>query len=146
MPIDDDLSTNRASTLRGLVTVDSPWSFEDTVQRLLGVIRDKGLRVFDVIDHAAAAAEVDQVLRPTRVVIFGSPAVGTPLMVQHPLLAFELPLRILVWQDGDTTRVSYTDAAVLARRFEIDPVRAAPLHAPMAVVAAATDRGGATPP
>jgi len=104
-------------------------SFEDTWHRLVGIIHARGLQVFDVIDQAAAAAAVDLVLRPTRVVIFGSPAAGTPLMVEHPLLAFELPLRILVWQDDDTTRVSYQHGATVAVQFEVDATRSAPLHA-----------------
>jgi uncharacterized protein (DUF302 family) len=147
MPNEDDMSTTEhAAVLRGLVTVSSPMSFEDTLQRLLGIIHDKGLQVFDVIDHAAAAAEIDLVLRPTRVVIFGSPAAGTPLMVEHPLLALELPLRILVWQDDGRTRLSYLNAATMASLFEIDPTLSAPLHAPEAIVTAATARGSASPP
>ena len=120
-------------------------SFEDTVQRLLGVIHDKGLQVFDVIDHAAAAAEVDLVLRPTRVVIFGSPAAGTPLMVKHPLVALELPLRILVWQDDGGTRLTYMSEATMASLFQIDPTLSAPLQAPEAIVAAAMATGSAIP-
>lgn len=146
MPDGDDGSTaEHAAGPRGLVTVSSPLSFEDTLQRLLGLIHEKGLQVFDVIDHAAAASAIDLVLRPTRVVIFGSPVAGTPLMVKHPLLAFELPLRILVWQGDGRTRLSYLNGAAIADEFEIDPTRSAPLHAPEAIVAAVVAGGSAIP-
>jgi uncharacterized protein (DUF302 family) len=146
MPSEDDsLLKEHPAVSRGLVTVNSPMSFEDTSQRLLDVIHERGLQVFDVIDHAAAAAEVDLVLRPTRVVIFGSPAAGTPLMVEHPLLALELPLRILVWQDDGRTRLSYLDAATMGEQFEIDQMQSAPLHAPAAIVAATVAEGSASP-
>ena len=82
----------------------SPFPFLETMDRLQALIADRGLRLFDIIDHEAAAAAVGLELRPTRVLVFGNPAGGTPLMHEWPALALELPLRIAVWQ-GDDQRV-----------------------------------------
>jgi uncharacterized protein (DUF302 family) len=122
----------------GVASRSSPASFDETVHRLIAAIEDRGLRVFDVIDHRAAAAEVGLRLRPTKVVIFGSPAAGTPLMVDHPTLALELPLRILVWQadDGQVT-VNHLDPGVLGEQFGIPAEEQAALAGPGAIVTAA---------
>ncbi len=76
-----------ADEVPGVTTRTSAATFDDTVAKLTAAIEGRGLRVFDVIDHQAAASEVGLSLRPTRVVVFGGPAAGTPLMVDHPLLA-----------------------------------------------------------
>jgi uncharacterized protein (DUF302 family) len=119
----------------GVVTRPSGATFEDTLSRLVAAIEDQGLRVFDVIDHEAAAFDVGLDLRPTRVVIFGSPLAGTPLMVDHPLLALELPLRVLVWE-GDDHQVwlSYLEPRALADRFSVSPDLAGPLAGPSMII------------
>lgn len=100
----------------GILTKSSPRSVGDTVSRLEGLLAARGLTMFAVIDHAAAAAEVGLELRDTRVVIFGSPQAGTPVMVAAPLAALDLPLKLLVWDDDGQTKVSYTAPAALAAR------------------------------
>jgi hypothetical protein len=75
----------------GLVQVASKYSVGDTVQRLDAAFRDKGMQVFAVIDHSGAAEKVGLTMPPTKVVIFGSPKGGTPLMVAAPSLAIDLP-------------------------------------------------------
>ena len=79
----------------------------------------KGLHVFAVIDHSGEAKDRGIELRETKVVIFGSPEAGTPVMVSAPLVALDLPLKVLVWEDGGQTKVSYTTPAALAARYQL---------------------------
>ena len=102
-----------------VVTKVSPWSLDDTVSRLSAEAAARGMKVFAVIDHSGEATKVGLELRDTKVVIFGSPQAGTPVMVAAPLAALDLPLRVLVWVDGDQTKVSYTAPATLAARYGI---------------------------
>jgi uncharacterized protein (DUF302 family) len=92
----------------------------ETVARLSGLIADKGLKQFAVIDHSGEAATAGLELRDTKVVIFGSPLAGTPVMEAAPLAALDLPLKVLVWADGDQTKVSYTAPAALASRYGLN--------------------------
>jgi uncharacterized protein (DUF302 family) len=101
----------------GMVTKLSPWSVADTVSRLLAAVTAKGMKVFAVIDHSGEARAAGLALRETKVVIFGSPQAGTPVMVAAPLAALDLPLKVLVWADGDRTKVSYTSPGTLAARY-----------------------------
>jgi uncharacterized protein (DUF302 family) len=82
-----------------LVRVVSPYTVEETVQRLETVFTGKGLKVFAVIDHSGEAEKAGLTMRPTQVVIFGSPKAGTPLMIAAPSLAIDLPLKALVAED-----------------------------------------------
>jgi uncharacterized protein (DUF302 family) len=103
----DDLDT---------VTKISGRSVSDTVARLTELVAAKGMRLFVVIDQAAEARKAGLQLRETTMVIFGSPAAGTPVMVAEPLAALDLPLKVLVWADGQQTKVSYEAPAAIARR------------------------------
>ena len=105
----------------GIVTKISPRSVADTVTRFTSILGAKGVRVFDVIDQAAAAREVGQELRDTTLVIFGSPAAGTPVMVAAPLAALDLPLKVLIWDDAGQTKVTYVATAELAARYQLGP-------------------------
>jgi uncharacterized protein (DUF302 family) len=110
----------------GVITKRSPRSVADTVTRLLALLEEKGLKVFDVIDQRAEAQAVGLELRATTLVIFGNPAGGTPVMAAAPLSALDLPLKLLVWADDEHgTQVSYTDPAVLAARYGLAPELAA---------------------
>lgn len=84
----------------GLVQIASPYSVEETLRRLQAAFAAKGLQVFAVIDHSGEAEKVGLKMRPTKVVIFGSPRAGTPLMVAAPSLAIDLPLKALVAEDA----------------------------------------------
>jgi uncharacterized protein (DUF302 family) len=107
-----------APAIAGLtVTTPSPWSVADTVSRLERVLETKGIQLFAVIDHSGEARAAGLELRETSVVIFGSPVAGTPVMDAVPLAALDLPLKVLVWADGDQTRISYSPAATLAARY-----------------------------
>jgi len=104
-------------TVSGVITKTSPVSVADTVARLTSIAEAKGLKVFAVVDHSGEAAQVGLELRDTKVVIFGSPLAGTPVMAAAPLAALDLPLKVLVWADREQTRVSYTAPAALAARY-----------------------------
>jgi uncharacterized protein (DUF302 family) len=110
-----------------IVTKASPWSVPDTVSRLSTLIADKGLHQFAVIDHSGQAAVHGLELRDTKVVLFGSPVAGTPVMQAAPLAALDLPLKVLVWADDDGTKVSYTAPAALAARYGLSDELAARL-------------------
>jgi uncharacterized protein (DUF302 family) len=101
----------------GVVTKNCPRSVVDTVEFLSELVTAKGMKVFAVIDHAAEARAHGLELRQTVVVIFGSPEGGTPVMDSAPLVALDLPLKVLVWADHDQTKVSYTAPAALAARY-----------------------------
>jgi uncharacterized protein (DUF302 family) len=101
----------------GLVRIDSHYSFEETIQRLQAAFAEKGLQVFAVIDHSGEAAKVGLTMPPTKVMIFGSPKAGTPLMVAAPSLAIDLPLKALVSEDATgKVSVTYNDPAYLKER------------------------------
>jgi len=101
----------------GLVQVASHYSVDETVQRLESIFGQKGLQVFAVIDHSGEAAKVGLKMRPTKVVIFGSPKGGTPLMVAAPTLAIDLPLKALIAEDGGgKVWVSYNSPEYLQQR------------------------------
>lgn len=97
----------------------SPRSVPETVTRFESLATDHGLKVFAVIDHSGEAAEHGLSLRDTKVIIFGSPEAGTPVMDAAPLSAIDLPLKVLVWDDDGQTKVSYVKPSELARRFEL---------------------------
>jgi uncharacterized protein (DUF302 family) len=103
-----------------VVTKLSPWSVADTVVRLTAVVAARGLKVFAVIDHSDEARRVGLALRDTKLFIVGSPKVTTPMIEAAPLAALDLPLRVIVWQDGHQTKVSYPSPAEVARRYGFD--------------------------
>ena len=84
----------------GLVAVQSPYSAKDTMNRFEDIAKQRGMNVFARIDHAAGAAKVGKVLRPTEVLIFGNPQGGTPLMECAQSVGIDLPLKALVWEDA----------------------------------------------
>ncbi|MGA2745539.1 MAG: DUF302 domain-containing protein [Candidatus Sulfotelmatobacter sp.] len=101
----------------GLVQVTSRYSVDETVRRLEAAFAEKGMRVFAVIDHSGEAEKVGLEMRPTKVVIFGSPKGGTPLMVAAPSLAIDLPLKALVAEDAEgKVSVTYNDPEYLRER------------------------------
>ena len=106
-----------STTDRTLVTKLSRTSVEDTVSSLEAALTARGLKVFAVIDHSGEAETAGLALRDTKVVIFGSPQAGTPVMQAEPLAALDLPLKVLVWADGEQTKVTYTAPAALAERY-----------------------------
>jgi uncharacterized protein (DUF302 family) len=101
----------------GLLQVASPHTVEETVRRLESLLAERGVKVFAVIDHNGEAESVGMKMRPTKLVIFGNPKGGTPLMVAAPTLAIDLPLKALVWEDeGGKVWVSYNSPEYLQQR------------------------------
>jgi uncharacterized protein (DUF302 family) len=102
---------------KGLVEIPSHYSVDETVSRLRAAFTSKGLQVFSVVDHSGEATKVGLQMRPTKVVIFGSPKAGTPLMVAAPSLAIDLPLKALVAEDGNgKVSVTYNSPDYLQQR------------------------------
>ncbi|MEL6223717.1 MAG: DUF302 domain-containing protein [Cyanobacteria bacterium J06627_8] len=101
----------------GLVVMASPYSVEETADRFEALLIERGVTVFARVDHAAGAAGVDLELRPTEVIIFGNPRVGTPLMQCAQSLAIDLPQKLLIWENeaGDVY-LGYNDPQYLASR------------------------------
>jgi uncharacterized protein (DUF302 family) len=127
--------TDRTPAQGGVVTKVSSSSVGETVVRLSAAVAAKGMKVFAVIDHSGAASDVGLDLRDTKVVMFGSPQAGTPVMVAQPLAALDLPLKVLIWSDGNQTKVSYTAPSALAARYGL----ADELAARLAGIDAVTD-------
>jgi uncharacterized protein (DUF302 family) len=124
-----------------LTTKVSPVSVAETVARLSNLVADRGLKLFGVIDHSGEAHAVGVELRDTKVVIFGNPQAGTPVMQAAPLAALELPLKVLVWDDGGQTKLTYTTPAALAARYEVPAELAGPLAGPDALTDAVIAQG-----
>jgi len=105
----------------GLITIESRYGPEETMNRFEAEVRARGMTVFAHIDHAAGAAAVGLPLRPTELLVFGNAKTGTPLLQSAQMLGIDLPLKALVWQDGSATAwLSYNDPAFLARRHGLD--------------------------
>jgi uncharacterized protein (DUF302 family) len=107
-----------------MLVTRSTFGYVDTVSRLIGAIRSRGLTVFGRIDHAAAGSQAGLELAAEEVVLFGNPRAGTPLMQSDPRVGVELPLRMLVWEDPDGTLVGYRDPLELAARYDVGQHRA----------------------
>jgi uncharacterized protein (DUF302 family) len=119
------------STTAGVVTIASPHGVGQTVDRLLALIADQHLTLFAVVDHSGAARDVGLDMPETKLLIFGSPRVGTPLMLLQPTSALDLPLKVLVRTSADTVGalVSFLTATELAERYDLPPELVAPLDA-----------------
>src|ERR1017187_2184095 len=101
----------------GLFQVASKYGVDETVKRLESVLAERGVRRFALIDHSGEAEKVGMKMRPTKVVIFGNPKGGTPLMVAAPSLAIDLPLKALVAEDDKVrVSVSYNSPEYLQQR------------------------------
>ncbi len=101
----------------GLVSVKSVHTVSVTADRLENVLKNKGMTVFTRINHAAGAENVGKTLRPTELVIFGNPKVGTPLMQCSQSIAIDLPQKALIWKDEKgQVWLSYNDPKYLAKR------------------------------
>jgi len=112
-----------------LVTKASPFSVSDTVARLSSLVLERGITLFGVIDHSGEAHARGLELSDTKVVLFGSPEAGTPVMQSRPLAALDLPLKVLVWDDGGQTKLTYAAPAALAARYDVPDDLAARLVA-----------------
>jgi uncharacterized protein (DUF302 family) len=102
----------------GIVNKPSNHSVEQTVDRLKSILQAKGVTLFALIDHSGEAEKVGLKMPPTKLLIFGNPKAGTPLMLASPGIALDLPLKILVWQDNQgKVWLSYNSPEYLKERY-----------------------------
>ena len=101
----------------GIIDVPSNHSVDETVARLKNILQSKGITLFVLIDHSGEAKKVGMQMPPTKLLIFGNPKGGTPLMLAAPSIAIDLPLKILVWEDGQgRVWLSYNSTEYLQQR------------------------------
>ena len=101
----------------GLIHLSSGHSVDDTVAQLQTLLKEKNVMLFALVDHSGEAAKVGLEMRPTKLLIFGNPKGGTPLMLAAPTVAIDLPIKALVWEDAEgKVWLSYNDPEYLQRR------------------------------
>jgi len=106
----------------GIVSVPSDRSVEQIVEKLKHTFEAKGVKLFALVDHSGEAEKVGLKMPATKLLIFGSPKAGTPLMLAAPSVAIDLPLKILVWSDPQgKTWLSYNSAQYLQQRHNLPP-------------------------
>jgi uncharacterized protein (DUF302 family) len=101
------------------MTKRSRFTYAETLERLKDSITNAGNVIFASIDQSAAAASVGLTLRPTTLLVFGNPKGGTPLMDSFPLVALDLPLRLLVWEEGGAVNLAYAPMSDIAARYGV---------------------------
>ena len=107
----------------GIVKLPSPHTVDEIVEKLQSILQAKQVTVFAVVDHSGEAAKAGMKMPPTKLVIFGNPKAGTPLMLASPSIAIDLPLKILVWEDAQgKVWLSYNNPAYLQERHNLPPV------------------------
>jgi uncharacterized protein (DUF302 family) len=104
----------------GIIHKATRHSVDAALEKLLSILKAKGITVFALVDHSGEAAKVGMEMHPTKLVIFGNPKGGTPLMLAAPSIAIDLPLKILVWEDGDgKSWISYNAPEYLRERHKV---------------------------
>ena len=97
----------------------SPLTFEETVAAIQKTLNSKGITIFATIEHHKAAEAIGETMPPATVLIVGNPKVGTALMQENPLLAIELPLKILIYEEGKTVNIRYEKVTAIAEKYHI---------------------------
>ena len=104
----------------GLINVQSDFNVKETTERLESILNEKGMTIFNQINHSDAAQKVGVELRETRLVIFGNPKVGSPLMQCQQSVAVDLPQKAIIWEDDKSkVWISYNDPRYLGKRHNI---------------------------
>ncbi len=105
---------------KGIIDQASAHSVDQTVEKLKNILQAKGVTLFALVDHSGEAEKAGMKMRPTKLLIFGSPKAGTPLMLAAPSIAIDLPLKILVWEDSQAkVWVSYNSPEYLKDRHDL---------------------------
>jgi uncharacterized protein (DUF302 family) len=105
---------------KGLIDIPSNHSVDETVTKLEGILQAKGITLFALVDHSGEAAKVGMKMRPTKLLIFGNPRAGTPVMLAAPRSAIDLPLKILVWEDDQgKVWITYNSPSYLQERHNL---------------------------
>jgi uncharacterized protein (DUF302 family) len=121
-----------------VVTKPSREPVAATVDRLKHLMEDRGFTVFNVIDHSAVAGKAGVQMPESRLIMFGKPSVGASAMVAAPLAGLDIPLKVLVWDDGNgAVSVSYNSPTFIAERYHLDGALRAPFDAIESIVEAA---------
>ncbi|HKD03649.1 MAG TPA: DUF302 domain-containing protein [Terriglobales bacterium] len=108
--------------IQGIIDKPSHQSVDQTVEKLKNIVHSKGVALFALVDHSGEAEKVGMKMPPTKLLIFGSPKAGTPLMLAAPSIAIDLPLKILVWEDtAGKVWVSYNSPEYLKDRHGLPP-------------------------
>ncbi len=108
------------SKSNGIIDTPSRHSVDQTVDRLRGILEAKGVKLFALVDHNGEAEKVGMKMRSTKLLLFGSPKAGTPIMLAAPSSAIDLPLKILIWEDAqEKVWVSYNSPEYLQERHGI---------------------------
>ena len=124
----------------GIVNVSSRHSVDQTVQKFEEILQAKGVKLFALIDHSGEAEKAGMHMRPTKLLIFGNPKAGTPLMIAAPSIAIDLPLKALVWEDSNAqVWISYNSPAYLQARHKLPPQLAQNIAVVEALAAAAAE-------
>jgi uncharacterized protein (DUF302 family)/uncharacterized membrane protein YidH (DUF202 family) len=112
--------TMAVATSKGIVDVPTDHTVDQIVEKLKNILQSKGVTLFALVDHSGEAAKAGMKMPPTKLLIFGSPKAGTPLMLASPSIAIDLPLKILVWEDGaGRVRISYNRPEYLKQRHDL---------------------------
>jgi uncharacterized protein (DUF302 family) len=105
---------------KGLIDIPSSHSVDETVTKLEGILQAKGITLFALVDHSGEAAKAGMKMRPTKLLIFGNPRAGTPVMLAAPSSAIDLPLKILVWEDDQgKVWITYNSPTYLQTRHNL---------------------------
>src|SRR5437016_14344710 len=106
----------------GLVEIPSNHSVVETVEKLKRILQEKGVTLFALVDHSGEAGKAGMQMRPTKLLIFGNPKAGTPVMLAAPSSAIDLPLKILIWEDAqEKVWVTYNSPIYLQERHNLPP-------------------------
>src|ERR1700732_4329760 len=104
----------------GIITIPSGPSVNETMEKLKGILQAKGVTLFAVVDHSGEAEKVGMKMHPTKLLIFGSPKAGTPVMLAAPSSAIDLPLKILIWEDTQgKVWIAHNSTAYLQERHNV---------------------------
>ena len=129
------MTSGTPPSVEGIVSRPGPFAVEETLERLKAAIGSRNLTLFAQIDHSDLARGIGLTMQEAHVLIFGNPKGGTPLMIASPLLALDLPLKVLVWQSADgQVRVSTNSIAYLSERYTLPQELVGPLAVVDAVI------------
>lgn len=119
-----------ANQPEGFISLPTQSSVDETIARLQAMLQDKGIEIFALIDHSGEAKRAGIDMRPTKLLVFGNPRAGTPMMIAAPSIAIDLPLKLLVWEDASgQVWISYNAPAYLRKRHSLPPDLARALDA-----------------
>jgi uncharacterized protein (DUF302 family) len=119
-----------ADQAEGILNLPTQSSVDETISRLQSMLQEKGVQIFALIDHSGEAKRAGIDMRPTKLLIFGNPKAGTPLMLASPSIAIDLPLKLLVWEDASgQVWISYNTPEYLQKRHGLPQNLAAALGA-----------------